>query len=62
LEPDSGARLRRAYLSPDWLDIEARQDGAVVLDERLHPTYFCHEVTVDDWCWMGRPMTVSVTQ
>lgn len=32
----------------------------VIADTTIAPTYACVEVTSDDWCWKGDPVTITV--
>jgi len=48
--------------APAWIDLELSQDGTVLVDQRLTPSYHCEALTIDDWCWMSNPLTVPTVE
>ncbi len=48
--------------APTWIDLELSQDSALLVDQRLTPSYHCEALTIDDWCWMSEPVTVTTSE
>jgi hypothetical protein len=49
------------HYAPAEISVVVALDGAVVADTTLAPSYTCVELTSDDWCWQGLPLTLEVS-
>lgn len=49
------------HYSPDEVDVLVTLGQQTIADTEVQPTYTCVEITGDDWCWKGDPVTITVT-
>lgn len=49
------------HYSPAEFSVTVQLDQMLVADTTLEPSYSCVEITSDDWCWRGEPLTLTVS-
>jgi hypothetical protein len=46
--------------SAEWIDVVVKSGDATAADSRLPLIFSCVAFTVDDWCWMSKPVSLQV--